>query len=72
MACSNISGKRIREYRIGLNMTQPQCAKFLSQRTGEVIDSKTLCRMENFGARDACHPMPPTPAVNELICPCVQ
>lgn len=63
-----VTGKIIKDYRIGLKMTQPEFARWLSRQTGENIDSRTVCRMEKFGVRNACHPLPPTPAVNELIC----
>jgi hypothetical protein len=62
-----ISGKYIGSVRADLGMTQPQFAKWLSQESGEVIDSKMVCRMENFRASDACHPVAPSPAVIEVI-----
>jgi hypothetical protein len=70
MACKNISGKSIRRFRHDLNMTQPKFADWLSIQTGENIESIMICRMENFGARDACSPLKPTTAVNNIICPC--
>jgi hypothetical protein len=69
MVCGKVLGKTIRNVRLRLHMTQPRFARWLSQETGEIISSMTVCRMENFGARDACHPIPPSPAVNKVICP---
>jgi hypothetical protein len=71
MACAQISGKKIRHFRHQNKMNQPGLAKYLSKLTGEVIDSITVCRMEKFGARGACHPLRPSNAVNEIVCPCV-
>jgi hypothetical protein len=68
--CKKISGKKIRKFRTSSNKTQPQFARELSQITGEKIDVKMLCRMENYGERDACHPLAPSIAVNAHICPC--
>jgi hypothetical protein len=70
MPCAKISGKKIREFRLASNQTQPQFARVLSEQTGEDIDSKAVCRLENYGQRDACHPMTPSQAINEYICPC--
>jgi hypothetical protein len=70
--CKKISGKKIRKFRISSNKTQPQFARELSLITGEKIDVKTLCRIETYGERDACHPLAPSIAVNAHICPCTQ
>jgi hypothetical protein len=71
MACGKITGKKIKNFRRDLKLNQPGFAKYLSKLTGEFIDSITVCRMEKFGAHGACHPLPPSNAVNEIICPCV-
>jgi Subtilase family len=55
-----VTGSYIRRVRLELNQTQPQFAKKLSRITGEKIDSKALCRLENYGQQDACNPMIPT------------
>jgi hypothetical protein len=63
----NFTGKTIRNFRIALKKTQPQFARELSFITGEKIDVKTLCRMETYGARDACHSLVPPLAVFKYI-----
>jgi Subtilase family len=65
-----ITGKEIKNFRQALKLSQPGFAKYLSKLTGEVIDSITVCRMEKFGTRNACHPLPPSNAVTQIICHC--
>jgi subtilisin family serine protease len=64
-----ITGKKIKNFRRDLKLNQPGFAKYLSKLTGEFIDSITVCRMEKFGARGACHPLPPSNAVTQIIDP---
>ncbi|MDB9393177.1 hypothetical protein [Microcystis aeruginosa] len=64
---SVLSGKQIKAARRRREMTQVQFAKFLSQETGQKITSLMLCRMENYGQRDACHPQAPSAAVIALL-----
>lgn len=62
-----LSGKQIKAARKIREMTQVQFAKFLSQETGQKITSLMLCRMENYGQRDACHPQVPSAAVIAVL-----
>jgi hypothetical protein len=62
-----LSGKQIKAARTVKKMTQVQFAKFLSQETGEKITSLMVCRMENYGQRDAYHPQAPSAAVIALL-----
>ncbi len=62
-----ISGKMIKKTRQTLGMTQPKFAKLLSKQSGEYIDTKALCRMENYGKKKACHPIAPSSAVTAVV-----
>jgi hypothetical protein len=70
LQCLKFTGNVIKKFRLQRNQTQPQFARDLSRETGEKIDSKEICRLENYGQRDACHPMIPSDAVKRYICPC--
>jgi subtilisin family serine protease/transcriptional regulator with XRE-family HTH domain len=69
MICEKNTGKKIRKFRLASNKTQPEFARELSLATGERIDVKTLCRMESYGKRNACHPLAPSTAVLQYIHP---
>jgi len=71
MPANILLGKKLRNVRTVLSMTQPKFAEWLSVQTGEPIRSIKVCRMENFGARDACHPLRPSVAVTRTIQPFV-
>lgn len=63
MTTEVLIGKELKSVRVGMSMTQPKFAKWLSEKTGEAIEPIKVCRMENFGQRDACHPITPSSRV---------
>jgi hypothetical protein len=68
MLAELLLSKDIKKARIEkTKMNEPKFARFLARRTGETIDSQRVCRMENFGAKDACNPVRPSRKVVDVV-----
>jgi hypothetical protein len=67
MSAVLVSGKTCRKARKELGLTQPKFAKWLSKQTGIPFETQTICRMETYGTKKACHPIPPPPEVVAII-----
>lgn len=68
MLSKKILGKDIKYLRSKvLRENQPKFAKWLSSKSGEIISSRIICRMENYGQLDACNPVQPSQAIAEVV-----